>query len=136
MPRLTRWFLRAAMVNLGLAFVLGLLTVLPPLADEAAAWRPAYIHLIALGWATQMIFGVAYWMFPRRGPVDAQRAPRAGWLCFGALNLGLLARVASEPLLAMRPTPAAQGLAVVAAVLQLTAVLAFTWIAWPRVLAR
>jgi hypothetical protein len=26
---------------------------------------PVYLHLFMIGWVTQMIFGVAYWMFPR-----------------------------------------------------------------------
>jgi heme/copper-type cytochrome/quinol oxidase subunit 1 len=25
---------------------------------------PAYFHLFLVGWVTQMIFGVIYWMFP------------------------------------------------------------------------
>jgi hypothetical protein len=30
----------------------------------ALLW-PTYLHLLVLGWLTQLIFGVAFWMFPR-----------------------------------------------------------------------
>ena len=136
MPTLTRWFLRAAMVSLVAAFAIGLITSLPSLADVALAWRPVYIHLIVLGWASEMIFGVAYWMFPRKDPLDLARVPWAGWICFSAINAGLVVRVFSEPALAMHPTPLAQTGALVAALLQLVAVVAFVVLAWPRVIGR
>jgi len=68
MPRLTRWYLRAAMLHLGGALVFGVL--LQVRAMRAAhpvvvVLFPTLLHLLVVGWITQVIFGVAYWMFPR-----------------------------------------------------------------------
>ncbi len=136
MPTLTRWFLRAAIVNLVAALALALLLALPAFADSAAAWRPVYVHLLVMGWATQMIFGVALWMFPRRRPLDLKSFDWLGWGCFGATNLGLALRALAEPALqAGRWASAGTGVAIAAA-LQLAAILAFVVQVWPRVTAR
>lgn len=134
MPTLTRFFLRAAMVNLVASVVLGLAISVPGL-EGLMPWRPVYIHLLVLGWATQMIFGVAYWMFPRIEPLDLTRQPWLGWVCFAALNLGLLLRAVGEPALGHGRDQAAR-VVVAAALLQLLSVLAFVVLAWRRVRAR
>ncbi len=136
MPTLTRWFLRAAMLNLVAAIVLAVLLAVPSFAAAAAPWRPVYVHLLVVGWATQMIFGVGYWMFPRREPLDLTATPWLGWTCFGTLNLGLVVRAASEPVLAQGASALAAAGAVTAALLQFVAAAAFVWLAWPRVMAR
>jgi hypothetical protein len=136
MPTLTRWFLRAAIVNLVAALALALLLALPAFAASAPAWRPVSIHLLVMGWATQMIFGVALWMFPRRRPLDLKAIDWLGWGCFVATNLGLVMRAVAEPALATgRWAFAGTGVAI-AAVLQLAAIIAFVIQAWPRVTAR
>ena len=99
----------------------------------AAAW-PAYIHLLVVGWITQLVMGVAYWMFPR-----AQRAPapdRTGWMAYGLLNVGLFCRVIAEPVAATEPAPAVAWLLLLSAALQLAAILLFVIGIWPRVRAR
>jgi len=124
------------MVHLVVAILLALLMALPPLASSAASWRVVYIHLLVLGWATQMIFGVSWWMFPRKQPLDLTAVPWLGWVCFGALNLGLLVRAAAEPVLAVRVSALASAGAVLAALLQLVAVASYVWLVWPRVMRR
>lgn len=136
MPTLTRWFLRAAIVNLVTALALALLMALPSFAASAPAWRPVQVHLLAMGWATQMIFGVALWMFPRKRPLDLKAVDRLGWGCFVFTNLGLALRVVAEPALAAGRWAPAGALVQIAAALQLAAVLAFVIQAWPRVTAR
>ena len=128
MPTLTRWFLRAALVNLVAGLALGIWLALSPDA-MAGGWRLVYVHLLVMGWATQMIFGVAYWMFPRKKPLDLNEFDWLGWTCFAANNLGLVARAIAEPY-GMRA-----GM-MLAAALQLLAVLAFTVQIWPRIAAK
>ena len=123
------------MVHLVAGLALGLAMALPGGFDPGA-WRISYVHLLVLGWASQMIFGVAYWMFPRRAPADAHQVPWAGWVCFIALNAGAVVRTVAEPALAAGPSPAASACAVTAAALQLLSVVSFVWLAWPRVTAR
>jgi len=76
-PRLTRWFIKSALLYFAVSMLAGVAVSaqgvmrLPPVV---AALMPVYVHLFMVGWITQMIFGVAYWMFPRiskenpRGP--------------------------------------------------------------------
>ncbi len=135
MPKLTRLFLRAALVNLVAALVLSLLLVLPATRDTFAGFNPVYIHLLVVGWATQMIFGVAMWMFPRRRP-DVDRREWLGAICFVFTNAGLLLRAVTEPAVATTPSALASAGLLAAATLQLAAVLAFVVLAWPRVFTR
>lgn len=136
MPTLTRWFLRAAIVNLVAGLALGLVLALPMGADLSPGWRMVYVHLLVMGWATQMIFGVAYWMFPRRVPLDLTAFDTIGWTCFATMNAGLLLRAIAEPILAVRASPPAAAGLLLAALLQFVSVVAFVFQAWPRVSAR
>ena len=135
MPTLTRWFLRAAIIDLVAGLGLGLLLALPAMADASPGWRMVLVHLLVMGWATQMIFGVAYWMFPRRKPLDLTAFDATGWTCFAATNLGLIARAAGEPALGSG-APYASVLVLMASLLQLLAVIAFVIQIWPRIFAR
>jgi len=123
------------MLHLVAALSLGLVLAIPQLGLDSGAWRASYVHLLVLGWATQMIFGVAYWMFPRTEPLDPRAVPWLGWVCFGCLNLGVLVRTLAEPALGGGSVVAIAG-AVASAALQLIAVVAFVLIAWSRVRAR
>ncbi len=133
MPTLTRWFLRAAMLYLVAALGLGIFMALPGSPVMFGPWFAPYIHLLVLGWATQMIFGVAMWMFPRKKPLDLIATPWLEWLCFWTLNAGLVLRAVAEPVVAQRRSEAAADALIVSAALQLVAVLAFVVLVWPRV---
>ncbi len=130
MPRLSRWLARTALLYLVSALLLG---VLMPLGGGGTAYLtgawPVYIHLLVVGWATQLIAAVAYWMFPRPDP----RSPPSevpGYLVYGLLNAGLLLRAFAEPL------PARHGLLPAAALLQLAAIVLFAATLWPRIRGR
>lgn len=120
-----------------MCLVLGLLALLlsavPSLFGSwfALALVPVAIHLIVMGWATQMIFGVAVWMFPRAGRDRTFGSPALGWGAFGGLNLGLLLRLLGEPLQAAGHPVSA--LLAASAALQLLGVLAFVANVWRRV---
>ena len=95
---------------------------------------PTYLHLLVVGWLTQLIFGVAFWMFPKHPSAPPRGSDRLGWICFALLNLGLAIRIVAEPLQAMgRPCAP---LLVVSAVAQLLAGWAFVANTWPRVRER
>jgi hypothetical protein len=132
MPPLTRWFLRSAIVCLIAGLGLGVLGA-GATGPLAAAFQPLAVHLLVVGWATQMIFGVAFWMFPRPGGAGFGD-PRPGWTAFASLNLGLLLRALAEPAVALGRSGslATLGLAVSAAS-QLAAVLLFAGIMWRRI---
>jgi len=108
MPLLTRWFIKLALIYLVVALWLGaaLLTqALRPLPPFIAALGPVYFHLFMVGWVTQLIFGVVYWMFPKYSQ-EKPRGREGLWQAtFWLLNLGLLLRMISEPMQALTPAP-------------------------------
>ena len=132
MPTLTRWFLRSAIVCLLAGLGLGVVTA-GATGPAAAAVQPLMVHLLVVGWATQMIFGVAFWMFPRPGGAGFGD-PRPGWTAFVSLNLGLALRALAEPAVALGVAGPIATLALgVSAASQLAAVLLFATIMWRRV---
>ena len=95
---------------------------------------PTYLHLLVFGWLTQLIFGVAIWLFPRDPRLPIRTSQSRGWVCYWLLNLGLILRAVGEPARASG-YPIGWALAV-AAVLQLAAGWTFVLIIWPRVKER
>lgn len=100
MPPISRLLIRTAAVHLAAGMTCGVLAVLPGELLPAAGGRGlsmATVHLLTVGWITQLIFGVALWMFPRPGrPRSLPDRPldRGAW---ALLNLGILARLSVEP---------------------------------------
>jgi hypothetical protein len=137
MPQLTRWYLRAAMVHLGGALVLGVLLQVSWARGTfpfIAVLFPTLLHLLVVGWITQVIFGVAYWMFPRYSAQRPRGSERLGWITFGSLNAGVLLRVVGEPRHALGEATA--GVLVASALLQLLAGWTFVLNTWPRIRER
>lgn len=107
MPTLTRWYLKTALLYLLAGLVMGVIiaaqdvwAVMPCLSSLT----PVYIHFLVLGWLSQLIFGVAYWMFPKLPPgCNARLHESLATAAFFLLNLGLLARAVAEPLTAQVP---------------------------------
>lgn len=139
MPPQTRWFIKSALVYLALALLLGLVLALPNsvgLPPFIRLMNPAYFHLFLVGWVTQMIFGVIYWMFPIISRAQPRGNEQLAWICLLLLNVGLILRVLCEPLVSLYPASAAGRLLVLSALLQWLAGLIFVLLAWPRVKER
>ena len=135
MPPLTRWFIKSSFIYLILALVAGLLLTL----QSTYRWTvpgglfPVYLHLFVMGWLTQLIFGVAYWMFPKFSNEKPRRSESLGWWTYVLLNLGLLLRVIAEPIQTIQPNLFWGWMLVVAALIQFLAGLAFVINSWGRV---
>ncbi len=137
MPKLARWYVKSALAYLVVGAILAALAlsnaaVLPP---ALLAMRPLAWHLLTLGWATRLIFGVAYWMFPHMGKEAPRGDERVLWAAFWCLNVGLLLRVVGEPLGALRPGLVPPVVLQASAVLQVAAAWLFAAETWPRVKA-
>ena len=132
MPPLTRWFLKAALVYLVLSLCTGIFLALPGI-NPVAGLFPVYFHMLTFGWLTQLIFGVALWMFPKYSPAQPRGHEWLGWLTFTLLNTGLILRVIFEPLNGTAPTSLSRGMLVAAALLQWLAGVAFVANTWKRV---
>lgn len=152
MPRLSRLFIRAALIDLALGFTVGaLLLVHKGVPLHPFIWRllPLHIELVLFGWTAQMAMGVAFWILPKFGggtsrgnpvshtPWGVRGAPRrrsatrgnerAAWLAVGLLNVGVWL-VGLTPLFEL-PT----GVALVGRICEAVASIAFAMHAWPRV---
>lgn len=134
MPLLTRWYIKSALAYLTAALLLAVVLALPiNLPPFIRFMNPAYFHLFLVGWVTQMIFGVIYWMFPIITRARPRGNERLGWLSYILLNMGLLLRVIGEPLVSTRAEAGWGWLLVMSALLQWLAAVLFVFLAWPRV---
>jgi hypothetical protein len=132
LPRLSRYFIRTALIYLIAALATGI--VLMVSAPWGSLLWPTYVHLLVVGWLTQLIFGVTFWLFPRYSAAAPRGSERLGWASYWMLNAGLLLRVIGEP---TRSLGAWTGwLLVIAAVLQLVGGWAFVLNTWPRIKER
>jgi|SRR5690606_16210173 len=139
MPTLSRWFVKAGLVYFVLGLLMAALVVAQPvlnLPPLLGTFRPVYLHLLMVGWITQLIMGVAYWMFPKYSKEKPRGSERLGWFVFIALNLGLILRIVGEPLTTLQPEWGVGWMLVVSAVLQLAAGWAFIANTWGRVKER
>lgn len=99
MPTPARWLIKTALLHLVLALTLALVRagqtagLVPGVASTL--WLPQ-LHLLTVGWLTQLIFGVAFWLFPSPEP-GTQPSSHLVWVAYGALNLGLVLRLVCEP---------------------------------------
>lgn len=136
MPPITRWHIKTALgyfvaaLGVGVALSLRAITDLPPVFGLLG---PVYFHLLMVGWVTQLIFGVALWMFPKFSPDQPRGNERLNWAVYGLLNVGLLLRVVAEPLLALEAHPLLGGMVALSAVLQWLAGIGFVVNLWRRV---
>lgn len=136
MPPLTRWYIKSALVCLILGLLVGAAQHAPPglgLPRVFAVAGPVYLHLLVVGWITQMIFGVAYWMFPKYSVVAPRGGDALAVASFLLLNAGLGLRVIAEPWHTLEPGPGLGIALAVAAAAQWLAGVAFFMNTWPRV---
>lgn len=137
MDRLSIFMVRASLIWLLTGFILGALM----LVDRAIPgdWRlwvlPTHGHMLFVGWFVQFALGIAYWLLPRKRspelPVGYNERP--AFIGATALNLGMILRVAGEPL--ERIGHASDGtltLLWASGLLQVTAVVIFISQIWPR----
>lgn len=138
MPLLTRCFLKTALLYFVASSCLGgyLLIAVGLQHPAPLVLQPVYWHMLLVGWLMQLIFGVAYWMFPSSAKGQPQRRPILAWLTYTALNVGLLLRVIVEPWHGVRPQPGLGWLLVVSAILQVAAGWAFVLTIWSRIRGR
>lgn len=130
MPRLSRWFIRASLLDLATGLTLGaLLLIHKGFPLHAALWRmlPAHFECLLLGWTLQLAMGVAFWILPRfqQGPVRGNEA--LAWWAFGLLNGGVSLASLSWTL------GGPEWLALMGRLLEGAAAFTFVAHAWPRV---
>jgi heme/copper-type cytochrome/quinol oxidase subunit 1 len=139
MPRLTRYFIKTSLVYLVVALAAGLLALGRSALDwpaELATLTPVFFHLFMVGWVTQLIFGMLFWMLPKHSKEQPRGNERLVWIAYFFVNGGLVLRALSEPLVTLRPELGLGWLLALSALLQLLGGWAFLGNAWPRVKER
>ncbi len=139
MPRLTRYFIKTSLVYLAIALALGVVLAARAAFDlpaEFAALSPVFFHLLMVGWAAQLIFGMLFWMLPKQSKEHPRGDERLAWAAYLLINIGLVLRAGGEPLVALRSDLGLGWLLGVSALLQLIGGWAFILNAWPRVKER
>jgi hypothetical protein len=134
-----RFFIRTALGYLLAAFVVGGVVLVNQglgLDSRIAALLPVFYHLLMVGWVTQLICGVALWMFPPLSRERPRGDERLSWFTYAALNAGMILRAVFEPLHAWLPAPWLGWPLALSALLQVLAIWAFVLAIWPRVKAR
>jgi hypothetical protein len=131
-----RVFIKTALVYLAISFGVGALM----LANQSLALdarlgglTPVFYHLLMVGWTTQLICGVALWLFPPLSREQPRGDQRLGWATYALLNAGLLLRAVAEPLHAIRASAPTGWALVISGVLQAAGVWVFVFAIWPRV---
>jgi hypothetical protein len=149
MPDTSRAFVKASVVYLCLGAILGALMLINrwiPLGQVAGLVRVSHVEMLVVGWLTQLILGVAWWLFPPlklglRG--DAPQSVRRGqaqrgseplfWATFLCLNAGVLLRAIFDPLYSLTRIGPFSVLSGVSGLFLFAAALAFVANMWGRV---
>jgi len=100
MPALSRYFIKIGLLYLIAGLLMGVIMRLQPVMNwsgQIQLLRPVYLHLIFIGWVTQLIMGVGYWMFPKLSREKPRGNEHTGWAVLILLNTGLILRSISEP---------------------------------------
>jgi hypothetical protein len=93
MPKLSVYFIRAALLHLGIGFTLGaLLLANKGIPFAGWIWRLLGLHIefLIFGWMVQLAMGVAFFALPRHTDYSRRYGDvRLGWLSFILLNSGV-----------------------------------------------
>ncbi len=133
MPDSARLLIKTSLLWLGISFALSAATAIKPAPVglwPGAAVYPSALHLITVGWLTQLIFGVAFWLFPRWSKEQPHGPAWVMWIVYACLNAGLILRLLFEPY----PMSAGRDpVLALSAVLQAAAGVLFAAYTWNRV---
>ncbi len=139
MPTLSRWFIRIGMLYFTLGLSMGVVLLAQPVMNWSSnlqVMRPVYLHFLFIGWVTQVIMGVGYWMFPKQSKEKPRGSEWLGWLVFITLNLGMLFRTIGEPAVILAPDMNLGWTLVLASICLLIAGWGFILNTWGRIKER
>ncbi|MCW5874689.1 MAG: hypothetical protein KIS88_08615 [Anaerolineales bacterium] len=99
MPRLSVVGIRLALLYFLLGISFGaLLLIHKAMPLHPAMWilLPLHMEFLLYGWVVQLVFSVAYWIFPRFLSEPKRGNPALAWAALGLLNLSILALSAAS----------------------------------------
>lgn len=139
MPTLSRWFIKAGLIYFVVGLLMGTVMLAQPALGLSPRWqllRPVYLHFLFIGWVTQIIMGVSYWMFPKLSKEKPRGSEKLGWVVFVLLNVGLVLRAIGEPAILLNPHPGFGWMLAIASMFLLLAGWGFIANTWGRVKER
>lgn len=93
MPKLSVYFIRAALLHLGIGFsIAALLLANKGIPFYVEIWRLIipHVQILIFGWMLQLAMGVSFYALPRLSNTEAKYGDeRLGWLSFLLLNCGI-----------------------------------------------
>jgi heme/copper-type cytochrome/quinol oxidase subunit 1 len=138
-PTLSRWFIKIGMIYFAVGVLLASLLLAQPVmgwSSSLQVLRPVYLHFLFIGWVTQLIMGVGYWMFPRQSRDKPRGSERLGWIVLILLNVGLVLRAIGEPAVVLAPQAGLGWTLAVASLCLLLAGWGFILNTWGRIRER
>jgi hypothetical protein len=147
-PTTTRIFVKMSIIHLVIGATLGAILMIHrwvPLGAGVPVLRASHVPLMIMGWLTQFIMGVGWWLFP---PLAAhQRRSEGGkrrgqalrgsetlfWTTFATLNMGVLLRAVFEPVYALTQVDLFRALAGISGIFLAIAAFAFVLNVWQRI---
>jgi hypothetical protein len=121
--------IRTALVWLAVGYTIGGLLLLNkgiPLLPWLWTLRFTHVHLLLVGWMVQVACGVAFWILPRLDAGGSRGNERLAWLCYAALNIGVVLAALHDPLtMVIGESAITRSMLVIAGVLYITAITAF-----------
>lgn len=139
MPTLSRWFIKIGLLYFVMGLTMGAVLLAQPVMGWSPRWqalRPVYLHFLFIGWVTQIIMGVGYWMFPKYSKEKPRGSEWLGWCVLISLNLGLVLRAVGEPAVLLIPDANLGWMLAVASLCLLLAGWGFILNTWRRIKAR
>lgn len=98
----SKWACRIALIYMVIGFTIGALMLADKgfvLLPRIVILLPVHYEFLLMGWILNMVFGVAYWMFPRFTPKETGMRSRGferfAWIALVLLNVGILTYAAT-----------------------------------------
>ena len=139
MPTLSRWFIKIGMLYFAFGLMMGALLLAQPvlgLPPSLQVLRPVYLHFLFIGWVTQLIMGVGYWMFPKQSKEKPRGSEALGWAVLVLLNVGMILRTIGEPAMVLAPQAGLGWVVALASICLLLAGWGFILNTWGRIKER
>jgi hypothetical protein len=93
MPRLSVWFVRAALIYFLFGFTFGALILAQKgFSYYQPVWKlfPIHMEFLLIGWFAQLAMGVAFWILPRFSVGSPRGNVNLAWISFALINAGLI----------------------------------------------
>jgi hypothetical protein len=135
----SRWFIKTSFIYFALSMLMGMALLLQPVMgwpNAIQSLKPVYLHFIFIGWVTQLIMGVGYWMFPKYTTAKPRGDVWLVWAVYLLLNLGMIFRTLGEPAVMLNPLGGWGWMLAAASTFLLLAGWGYVWLVWGRIKER